>query len=180
MYFAVVDGEVRAASNGTQSLDDLVLAMLDRHRNRLPAGEAAWREQLKAHLGDKGITEFDAMLAGAIMLPQSKGFGPCFARISKPLRRYQLGFEPRVLVEPKRIVRGLIPGSAAETAGVRNGDEITKPVPQDMIQGQQDAILTLELLRDGKPLKISYLPRGETVDAYQWTRTGGASSPCAY
>jgi hypothetical protein len=180
MYFAVVDGEVRVASNGTQSLDDLVLAMLERHRNHLPAGEEAWREQLKAHLGDKGIAEFDAMLAGAIMLPQSKGFGPCFVRISKPLRRYQLGFEPRVLIEQKRIVRGLIPGSAAETAGVRNDDEITKPVPQDLIQGQQDAMLTLELLRDGKPLKISYLPRGETVDAYQWTRIGGTSSPCAY
>jgi len=179
MYFALVDREVRAASGGKQSLDDLVLAMLDRKRRHLPADDAAWEEQIRQQIGEKGIAEFHAMLAGAIMLPQPDGFGPCFTRISKPLRRYELGFDPKVLVEHRRIVRGLVPGSAAELAGVRNGDEITKPVPQDHIQGEQDAVLTLELLRAGKPLTISYLPRGETVDAYQWTRTGATNSGCS-
>jgi hypothetical protein len=51
-----------------------------------------------------------------------------------------------VLIEHSRIVRGLIPGSAAEAAGIRNGDEITQPVPQDILQGQQNGILTLKLL----------------------------------
>jgi hypothetical protein len=181
MYFAVLDGELRAASHGKQSLDDLVLAMLDKRRHHEPAGQSAWMELLEAHLGEKGKSEFEAMLNGAIMLPEPQGFGPCFTRITQPMRRYQLGFDPKVLVEHKRIVRGLIAGSAADLAGVRNGDEITKPVPQDMIQGQQDGILTLELLRDGKPLTIHYLPRGEAVDAYQWTRTGKLpDSACAY
>jgi predicted metalloprotease with PDZ domain len=180
MYFAVVDEEVRAASGGKQTLDDLVLAMLARRRDHLPADEAAWKQQIQQHLGAKGISEFDAMLAGAIELPQSNAFGSCFKRIEKPLRRYQLGFDPKVLIEPKRIVRGLIPGSAAELAGVRAGDEITKPVPQDLIQGQQNGVLTLELLRDGKPLTISYVPRGETVQAFQWTHTDGTSFACAY
>jgi hypothetical protein len=181
MYFAVLDGELRAASHGKESLDDLVLAMLDKRRNHEPAGQAAWVALLETHLGEKGKAEFEAMLDGAIMLPEPQGFGPCFTRVTKPMRRYQLGFDPKVLVEHKRIVRGLIAGSAAELAGVRNGDEITKPVPQDMLQGQQDGILTLELLRDGKPLQIRYLPRAETVDAYQWTRVGNLpDSACAY
>jgi len=115
------------------------------------------------------------------MLPEPGGFGPCFTRVTKPMRRYLLGFEPAVLVEPQRIVRGLVTGSAAERAGVRNGDAITKPVPQDMIQGQQDATLTLELLRDGQPLTVTYLPRAETVAAYQWIRTGSLpDSACVY
>jgi len=181
MYFAVVDGELRATSGGKVKLDDLLLAMLDRRKHNLPLDQADWVEQLKTHLGEKGKDEFEAMLGGAIQLPEPQGFGPCFTRITKPMRRYQLGFDPKVLVEHKRIVRGLIPGSAAELAGIRNGDEITKPVPQDMLQGQQDGILTLELLRDGKPLKISYLPRAETVDAYQWARTGNLpDNACAY
>lgn len=172
MYFAVLEGELRAASNGKQSLDDLLLAMLDRGRQKLAVDQAAWIDLLKASLGDRGPAEFDAMLNGAIMLPKPDGFGPCFTRVTKPLRRYQLGFDPKVLIERPRIVRGLIAGSAAESAGVRIGDEITKPVPQDMLQGQQDGILTLEVLRGGKPLEISYLPRAETVDAYQWVRIG--------
>jgi hypothetical protein len=133
------------------------------------------------HLGATGKTEFEAMLNGAIMLPQPDGFGPCFTRITKSLRRYQLGFDPKVLVEHPRIVRGLIAGSAAESAGLRNGDEIAKPVPQDLLQGQQEGILALELKRDGKPLQISYLPRADTVDAYQWIRIGALpDTACAY
>ncbi|WP_195763553.1 M61 family metallopeptidase [Duganella guangzhouensis] len=181
MYFAVLDGTLRAASDGKVTLDTLLLAMLEREHRALPVNLDAWRALLKQHLGDAGVKQLDAMLSGAVMLPEAQGFGPCFTRTSKPMRRYLLGFEPAVLVEPKRIVRGLVAGSAAEKAGLRNGDAITKPVPQDMIQGQQNAMLTLEIQRDGKPLTITYLPRAETVDAYQWARTGNLpDSACAY
>ncbi|HSZ62818.1 MAG TPA: hypothetical protein VK828_13530 [Terriglobales bacterium] len=181
MYFAVVDGEVRAASSGKRTLDDLLLAMLERRQQKLLVDQDAWIDLVGKELGAKGKAEFQAMLSGATMLPESAGFGPCFTRTTKMLRRYQLGFEPKVLVEPKRIVRGLIPGSAAERAGVRNGDEITRPVPQDVLQGQQDGVLTLDLLRDGKPLEISYVPRGEAVEAYQWMRVGNLpDSACSF
>jgi hypothetical protein len=179
MYFAVLNGELRSATSGKVTLDDLLLAMLDRKRHGLPADKAAWVDLLHEHLGAKGKAEFEAMLAGAIMLPQSGDFGPCFQRITKPMKRYVLGFDSKVLVERKRIVRGLIAGSAAEHAGVRNGDEITQPVSQDEIQERQDAVLTLKLLRDGKPLVVSYVPRGETVTAYQWVRVPGVTE-CAY
>jgi hypothetical protein len=181
MYFAVVDGELRAASGGKRKLDDLLLAMLERRAQKLPVDEGAWIDLVTKELGQKGKTEFQAMLSGAIMLPESGGFGPCFTRTTTMLRRYQLGFEPKVLVEPKRIVRGLIPGSAAERAGVRDGDEITRPVPQDALQGQQDGVLTLNLLRNGIPLEISYMPRGEAVEAYQWMRVGNLpDSACSF
>lgn len=172
MYLAVVDEEVRAASGGKRLLDDLLLAMLERRKQKQPVDESAWIDLVTKELGARGKTEFEAMLAGAIQRPEPGGFGPCFARTTKMLRRYQLGFEPKVLIEPKRIVRGLIPGSAAERAGVRDGDEITQPVPQDRIQGEQDGVLTLKLLRGGTPLDISYVPRGEAVAAYQWIRSG--------
>ncbi len=175
MYFAVVNGEVRAASAGKRSLDDLLLAMLDRRQNKPPVDEAAWIDVVTKELGGKGKTEFQAMLSGAIMVPESGGFGPCFTRTTRMLRRYQLGFDPKVLVERKRIIRGLIPGSAAERAGIRDGDEITRPVPQDALQGQQDGVLTLNLLRNGKPIEINYVPRGEAVEAYQWMRVGDLS-----
>ncbi len=181
MYFAVVDGEVRAASGGKRTLDDLLLAMLNRRQQKLPVDEASWVDLVTKELGERGKAEFEAMLAGATQLPEPGGFGPCFTRTTKMLRRYQLGFEPKVLIEPKRIVRGLIPGSAAERAGVRDGDEITQPVPQDRIQGEQDGVLTLKLVRDGKPLEISYVPRGEAVEAYQWIRSGNLpDSACEF
>jgi hypothetical protein len=43
-------------------------------------------------------------------------------------------------------------------------------VPQDSIQGEQTQQLTLRLRRDGRVFTVTYLPRGETVDAWQWQR----------
>jgi predicted metalloprotease with PDZ domain len=173
MYFAVVDSEVREASGGKKSVDDLLLSMLARRRAGKPMDQAAWVETVTQAIGPRGKTELEAMLAGALQLPPSDEFGPCFRRTTKPLRRYELGFDPKVLVEPRRIVRDLVPGSAAEQAGLKNGDEILKPVPQDGIQGNQTATLTLEIRRDGRDFPITYLPRGETVEAYQWERVPG-------
>jgi len=55
--------------------------------------------------------------------------------------------------------------------GLRNGDEIVKPVPQDEIQADQHALLHLVIRRDGREQTISYLPRGETVVVAQWHET---------
>jgi hypothetical protein len=175
LYFAALDQKVRAHSNGRRSLDDLMLSMLERRRHGLPMNENAWVETLTAELGPEGKSDFDAMLAGRLVVPPSDSFGPCFARTTAPLRRYELGFVTDVLIEPHRIVRGLKPDSAAAAAGLRDGDEIVKPVPQDLIQSDQTALMHLQVRRDGKVFDITYLPRGETVQAYQWAPTGRCS-----
>jgi predicted metalloprotease with PDZ domain len=181
LFFAELDHAIRAKSAGRRSLDDLVLAMLARDKAKQPMTLAAWEELVAAELGEEAVARERAILAGqAVPLPSSEAFGPCFRRTTKPLRRFELGFDSAVLIEPKRIVRGLITGSAAATAGVQDGDEIVKPVPQDSIQGNQTATMTLELRRAGVTRTITYLPRGETVDAYQWERVANVpDSTCA-
>jgi predicted metalloprotease with PDZ domain len=176
LYFAVVNDEVRKASQGKRSLDDMVLEMLKGRRAGHPSTEQTWRQIIARELGEKGTKQFDAMLAGELIVPASDAFGTCYERTTAPLRRYELGFTPDVLAEPTRIVRGLIPGSAAARAGLADGDHIVKPVPQDKIQADQDAMLHLQVQRGDKTLDISYLPRGETVDAYQWKAKAGCSA----
>ncbi|MFP3504673.1 hypothetical protein [Burkholderia sp. SIMBA_062] len=97
--------------------------------------------------------------------------------MQKPLKRYDLGFDPTVLVQPRRIVRGLVPGSAAARAGVKDGDEILKPVPQDGIQADQRAMLRLQIRRGDTILNVAYLPRGETVQS--WQRASVNHSSCS-
>ncbi|MBD4833259.1 peptidase M61 [Xanthomonas citri pv. citri] len=172
LYLATVNDALRKRSQGRRSLDDLLRALLEIGQQR-EATQADWEALLKAELGDTAVQDFHAFLAGTAPLPASDAFGRCFRRISKPLRRYVLGFEPAVLAEPRRIVRGLMAESAAAQAGVRNGDEIVRPVPQDGIQGNQTQHLKLRLRRDGKEFDVDYLPRGEQVDAWQWERVPG-------
>ncbi|MGH8194909.1 MAG: peptidase M61 [Woeseiaceae bacterium] len=181
MYFARLDHRIRTASGGERSLDDLLLAMLELRRAGHPMDRAAWTRLVTEELGDAGKTGFESMLAGELMLPDSDAFGPCFVRTEKPLRRYQLGFEPRVLIENPRIVRGLLPESAAARAGLQNSDEILKPVGQDALQGDQDGWIDLDIHRGQRMFQVRYQPRGETVQAYQWTRRSDVpDSACAY
>lgn len=176
LYFAAVNDEVRKASHGKRSLDDLVFAMLKRRDQSGNIQRSDWESVLRAELGQPGIDGFTAMLLGQQVLPASDAFGPCFERTQNPLRRYELGFDPKVMAERKRIVRGLIPGSAAAQAGLRDGDEILKPFGQDTVQEDQTKTITIHLKRDGKESEITYLPRGETVQAYQWRHAGNAST----
>lgn len=180
LYFASVDAELRKASGGKRSMDDLMLEMLQIEHSGKTTTNADWEAVLDHALGKTAVEEFRQFLAGKMPIPPSDAFGPCFQRTSKPLRRYEVGFDPAVLAQPKRIVQGLVPGSAAAQAGLLNGDEIVQPVPQDAIQGTQDELLTLTVRRDGKVFPITYLPRGELVNAYQWERKNGVpDSSCA-
>ena len=180
LYFTLLDSQLRQASGGKRSLDTLVAAMLNRRRHGQPTDEPAWRALLLQELGKAGLDQLDAMLRGDLILPPSDAFGPCFRRTTKQLRRYELGFEAKVLTEPTRTVRGLALGSNAAKAGLRNGDRIVHPVPQDAIQGDQNALLHLEVEREGKRFSLSYLPRGESVEAYQWERVSGvADTSCS-
>lgn len=175
LYFAQLNAELREASHGKRSLDDLVRRMIARRRQGLPVNEIAWVSLVRNALGARGVAQFHAMMSGKLVLPPSAAFGPCFVRTTAPLRRYELGFDSAVLMEPARIVRGLVPGSEAARAGLQDGDRIVKPVPQDAIQADQKATLTLLIRRNGRTFPIIYLPRGATVQAWQWKRRPGVA-----
>ncbi|MBD8680086.1 peptidase M61 [Sphingomonas sp. CFBP 13720] len=169
-YLATVDAAVRRRSGGRRSLDNILIELLAAERSGHETRLADWEGALLRDLGSGAVTEFQAFLAGRVPVPPSDAFGPCFRRSTAKLRRYELGFDSAVLAEPRRIVRGLLSGSAAAMAGLRNGDEIVLPVPQDAIQGNQTEMLKLRIRRGKREFGLSYLPRGTTVDAYQWER----------
>lgn len=173
MYFAVLDGRIRRASAGKRSLDDLVIEVARRRRAGDPVSPGIWMDLVVAELGEDGRRLHADMLAGRLMLPESGDFGPCFIRTTGKFRRFDLGFEPKSLVGAVKTIRGLNPASEAARAGLRDGDVVTYSVAMDGVQGDQDRRLTLQVTRDGATFPITYLPRGETVDAWQWARAPG-------
>ena len=171
LYMVQIDDQIRKASRGQRSLDDVLFELLARRRRAKSLLLVDWEAVLAAELGPDAVAAFHAMLDGESPLPASDAFGRDFHRVEKPLRRYELGFEPKVLMEEPRVVRGLIRGSNAEAAGLRDGDEILRSVGQDGIQGQQEAELELAIRRASEYLQIRYRPRGELVSAWQWCET---------
>jgi hypothetical protein len=181
MYFAVLDGKIRRASGGKRSLDDLIVEMVRKRRTGGSTSEAAWLDLVSREIGEDGRRLHADMLAGRLMLPQGDDFGPCFTRTTAKFRRFDLGFEPKSLVGNIKTIRDLKPGSEAAKAGLRDGDVVTYSVAMDSVQGDPARMLTLKVTRDGRTFPITYLPRGETVDAYQWARVPGVpDSRCAY
>ena len=181
LYFAVVDGRIRRATGGKRSVDDLVLEMNQRFAAGQKADDAAWVELLVRALGEDGRKLHEGMVAGALMLPEPGDFGPCFTRTTAKVRRFELGFEPKSLVGTTKTIRGLMAGSEAAKAGLKDGDVVTYAVAMDAVQGDPDQTLTLKVTREGKTFPLTYLPRGEAVPVYQWARKPGTESlKCVY
>lgn len=170
MYFAVLDGKLRRVSGGKRSVDDLIQTMMLRVRDGQPVSESVWVELLRKEIGDDGPATHGSMMAGRLMLPESDDFGPCFRRIVKKMRQFDLGFDNASIVSNPKIIRGLKADSAAAKAGLRDGDQVTYAVALDAVQGDLDRTLTLQVTRGNETFPITYRPRGAVVDAYQWER----------
>ncbi len=177
MYFAVLNGKIRRASNGARSLDDLVRTMIVRARSGQRMTEAAWLDLVRAEIGEEGVTVHRAMLAGGLMLPESDDFGACFRRTVKQIRQFDLGFDNASILTTPKVIRGLKPGSTAEAAGLREGDTVSYAVALDAVQADVTRMLTLQVTRGGNTSPVTYLPRGTAVDAFQWERVPGAPPP---
>ena len=107
------------------------------------------------------------------MLPEPGDFGPCFDRTIKKIRQFDVGFDMKSLVGAEKRVSGLKPSSEAAKAGIRDGDVISYATGLDALQGDVTRTFTVQVTRDGKTFPVTYLPRGEAVDAYQWERIPG-------
>jgi predicted metalloprotease with PDZ domain len=173
MYFALLNGAIRRASHGKRSIDDLVREMNARRDAGENLTEADWLQLLRKEIGGEGPRIHHAMMNGELMLPRSGDFGPCFHRVVKKIRIFDLGFDNASLLGDEKIIRGLKPGSEAAKAGIRNGDKVSYGVALDAVQAETNHVLTLQVTRDGRTFPITYLPRGKAVDAYQWVRTKG-------
>ena len=113
--------------------------MIARAQAGEPVTEQIWLDLVSKEIGEQGLAVHRAMMAGGVMLPDSDAFGPCFKRTTKTIRRFDLGFDPMSLVGDVKTIKGLMAGSEAEKAGVRNGDVVTYRQALDSAQGEMIA-----------------------------------------
>jgi hypothetical protein len=172
LYFAFVDAKIRAASKGKRSLDDVVLELFARRAKGEPLSTKGWLEVLEKEIGSSARTDFDSIIVnGKNFTPASNAFGDGFKRVPIKLRVFELGFDDAAsLLSPEKKVTGLVKGSAAERAGLQNGDIILSKVDLRSLRKNDNLELSLKVRRGEETLQIEYLPRGESVDGYKWIR----------
>ena len=81
LYFAHVDAQIRAASNGRRKLDDVMLPLFERRRRGERIDSQSLVEALVSELGPSAREQFEAVIIrGELLEPASNAFGPCFER----------------------------------------------------------------------------------------------------
>jgi hypothetical protein len=173
MYLAKVDAQIRAKSQGKRSLDDLVVPMFERRKQENPPSIDDWLTLVTAELGPRAKHDYADMVAGKLLVPPKNSFAPCFKPVKHRQLPYQLGFEEKSLHDQPRIIRGVVKGSAAAAAGLRDGDEVLEFSDPLDLQRQLDKNMVLTVRRGDEQLRIEYAPRGKPVAAYKWERVPG-------
>jgi hypothetical protein len=169
MYLAKVDAQIRAKSGGKRSLDEIVVGLFQQ-KQKSPPGIEDWLQRVTAELGPAAKKDYDAMVAGKTLIPPPNSFAPCFKSVKTRVRPFVLGVAVESFSGERKLVKGVVKGSAAEAAGLREGDEILEFTDFLEAIDAPDARMNLKIRRGGEERHIEYVPRGEFIDAYQWER----------
>lgn len=170
LYLQQVDAAIREASGGRRSLDDIAKEIRRRQVTGEPYGIPQWLELVGKEIGaDKARAGYDLMVGGGLLVPPAKLYAGCLKVEPYPVRPFQLGFA-RSSLNDARVVKDVVPGSAAEQAGLRDGDVIVDA--GDINEVRKDSAKTLDLtVRRGETVaKLSFLSRGAAVQGYRWAR----------
>jgi predicted metalloprotease with PDZ domain len=149
-----------------EGFDKLFKALVDRGRaGGFELTNEAVRAAGRAALGAWFEQEFDRHVTQAerIELPED-ALAPALSGKVRPVFEFELGFERTGSLKEKR-VHGLIAGSEAERAGLRDGDELTGW----RIPGDADTKVELQVRRGEKLKTIAYYPRGAKQEIMQFS-----------
>lgn len=169
VYLLQLDAAVRDASYNRQSVDEVVLLLLERLRNEERHGIPEWKELIMSVVGVKALLDFDAMNAGQLIHFPPDTFGPEYKLKRIRQRELDFGFDASSFF--KRTVVGIREGSEAAKAGVQEGDEIIWNTYVWQCQTDYSRNMILEVRQGEKTKRIEYWPRSERfVESWQLSR----------
>lgn len=175
VFLAQLDGLIGQATAGEKSLDDVILGLYELRVE----GKPCTIRELAGIVSDLiGREAFDAVYAaffrGDLIVPDEDcllgRYGLKLVRMD--WHRFELGFETNSLRAFN--VSGLVEGSNAEKAGVREGDKIIKTFMLWTVEDSLDGKMKMTVLREGDEVDLEWLPRSdEVVEAYGWVEIDG-------
>jgi hypothetical protein len=165
-YFAELDAKLSARHIDLRVLD-LVNEMNARIANGQPAIANTWESVLVERLGSWAVKDFHTMLAGRLILP-SNAFGPCVSAKDELVKSFDLGFAIPVRLQAGLVIGGVVPGSSAERAGLRDGDVLEQTTDINPLTRNFNEHIHLRIRRGSGSLMISYDPHAGPVSGLTW------------
>jgi hypothetical protein len=169
MFLVRLNGLIVEATEGQNDLSEVIQELYHRRVKGDHYRIDEFREMVRAFIG-KGAeqAEYDALHRGDLLVPVPATFSKLGLKtVRKDAEKFELGFDVNSMRTNK--VTGLIKGSRADLAGVREGDDI---VGGYMVWGVADSLnnmMQVTVKRDGEEKIIKFWPRSyEKVECYMW------------
>lgn len=169
VFLAQLDGMIWKATDGQKSIDDVILGLYRLRVEGKPNTIGDLKRMISDLVGTEAFNEaYAAFFRGDLIVPDEDCLKRHGLKLTKTeWHRFELGFETESLRAFN--VSGLIEGSNAEKAGVREGDQITKTYMLWTVEDSLDGKMKITILRDGQEMELEWVPRSdEIVDAYGW------------
>lgn len=167
LYLADLDAKLRL-HHSTLTVLDLVNATNERIEHGAPATDATWTAVLKDKVGAWALTDWQHMMDGQLIMPAAGSFGTCLTGSAIQVGIFDLGFAKPIRVMANETVSGVVKGSNADKAGLRDGDVITETIDINPIAGSFDNLIHLPIRRGSSSMMISYNPRSGLVPGTHW------------
>ncbi|MBE1162343.1 hypothetical protein [Dyella acidiphila] len=180
LYFADLDAKLRL-HHSTLTVLDLVNATSERIEHGAPATDATWTAVLKDQVGAWALADWQHMMDGQLIMPAAGAFGTCLAGSATQVGIFDLGFAKPIRVMANEAVSGVVKGSNADKAGLRDGDVIAETIDINPIAGSFVSLIHIPIRRGTSPLMVSYNPRSGSVPGMNWRLSGaGAEQRCPH
>lgn len=154
-FMIKMDRLIQFASKGVASLDNVAFQLLNRQRTEHVVQQKDWILAAAQYMNkDDVVRVLEEALDGELVVPSSI---PEYRLELTFKEAIELGFAISSI--GSRVISGLIPGSRAETAGLRNGDIILSKSPLRYIVQRFSALFKLRIKRGKLELQIEYWPR---------------------
>ena len=167
-YFADLDARLRRETSQRVGVDDLIREVV---RDRI-AGEhigiEGWCARVENVMPGPEMPHLSDLVLTGVRLPSEDAFGPQFEMelIEVPIPDF--GFDSSTLVTGH--VRGLVPGGAADRAGLQEGEDIDLPRYPEIVGLNVGDALDVRVNRGGHASLVTIPLTGETALVPQWRK----------
>ena len=169
LYAAHVDGFVREHSHGQKGIEEVLKKLIEAPKTEgRYVSRSLWLDAVTGEAGTRDDQAFDTIVRdGKVPTLPPKTFGLCLMAQNGTYTRWESGFDA-VASFASGVVEGLVKGGAAEKAGLREGEYLESAT----IKSERGtATQQITVLRDGKPMLLTYPVKGTTVPGQRWTAT---------
>ncbi|KAK0806031.1 hypothetical protein LTR02_003254 [Friedmanniomyces endolithicus] len=174
LYFLHLEDLMRQSSGGKLGIRSPVQQLLERKRKEEAFDLSCWISLVGTAIGNITVAkeQYRDMAAGGFLnLPSSTLSHFDLRVVATAQERLELGFDTASL--NSRVISGIVLGSRADEAGIKDGDAIVQTKSIWQVADDISRNMRMRLMRDGVAYDVSYWPRSrEKVPSVQVVDAG--------